>query len=44
MHWGFVITGYVITFTGLALYAGLVIARGRRLSKQVPDDKRWFLD
>ncbi len=44
MHWGFVIAGYAITFTGLGLYTASVLLRGRRLSKMVPEEKRRFLD
>ncbi|MGI9595044.1 MAG: hypothetical protein ACR2QK_02725 [Acidimicrobiales bacterium] len=44
MHWGFVITGYAIVLTGLAVYIAFVLHRGRELSKRVPEDRRRFLD
>ncbi len=44
MHWQFVIIGYVGVFAGLVAYAAAVIQRGRRLSQQVPEDKRRYLD
>lgn len=44
MHWEFVIAGYVITFGGLALYTLSILRRGRRLTRQVPEDRRRFLD
>ncbi|MEM7275014.1 MAG: hypothetical protein AAF547_18170 [Actinomycetota bacterium] len=44
MHWEFVIAGYVIVFGLLAAYAFFLVSRGRRLSKQVPTDRRRFLD
>ena len=44
MHWGYVIAGYGIVFPAIALYAYAVVQRGRRLSQQVPEDKRRYLD
>ncbi|MEL6985024.1 MAG: hypothetical protein AAFO29_21515 [Actinomycetota bacterium] len=44
MHWEFVIAGYGIVLPALALYAFAVVKRGRRLSAQVPEDKRRYLD
>ncbi|MGB5759209.1 MAG: hypothetical protein WBM50_20015 [Acidimicrobiales bacterium] len=44
MHWGFVIAGYLIVFAGLAVYTASVLFRGRELSKQVPEERRRFLD
>lgn len=44
MHWEFVIAGYGIVLPALALYAFAVVARGRRLSAQVPEEKRRYLD
>lgn len=44
MHWGFVIAGYLIIFSGLGVYIGAVLLRGRELSKRVPQDRRRFLD
>ncbi len=44
MHWEFVIVGYVVVLAALAAYAYAVVRRGRRLSQQVPEDKRRYLD
>lgn len=44
MHWGYVIVGYLIVFGGLAVYAALLINRGRQLTKRVPESRRRFLD
>ena len=44
MHWGFVIGGYLVTFAGLAAYVAAVLHRGRALSRQVPEERRRFLD
>ncbi len=44
MYWEFVIAGYVVVFGGLAVYVGLLLRRGRALSKQVPAQRRRFLD
>ncbi len=44
MHWNFVIAGYLIVFIGLAVYIASVLLRSRELSKQVPEDRRRFLD
>ena len=44
MYWEFVIAGYAVVFGGIALYVGLLLRRGRALSKQVPPDRRRFLD
>lgn len=44
MHWEFVIVGYVVVFAGLIAYAATLVQRGRRLSEQVPEDKRRYLD
>ncbi len=44
MHWAFVIAGYGIVLPALALYAFSVVQRGRRLSAQVPEEKRRYLD
>lgn len=44
MHWEFVIAGYGIVFSGLAAYTAFLINRGKQLSKQVPEDRRRFLD
>lgn len=44
MHWNFVIAGYVIVFGGIGAYASWLLARGKTLSSQVPEERRWFLD
>ena len=44
MYWEFVIAGYAVVFGGIACYVGVVLRRGRVLSKQVPPDRRRFLD
>ncbi|MEM9564379.1 MAG: hypothetical protein AAGA93_17285 [Actinomycetota bacterium] len=44
MHWEFVIAGYTIVFLLLIAYAAAVVQRGRRLSEQVPEDQRRYLD
>ena len=44
MHWEFVIAGYLIVLGGLGAYVAAVLLRGRQLSKQVPEDRRRFLD
>jgi len=44
MHWGYVIAGYAIIFSGLGAYVAAVLFRGRELSKRVPQDRRRFLE
>lgn len=44
MYWNFVAAGYGIVFTGLAVYSIAVIRHGRNLAKQVPPERRRFLD
>lgn len=44
MHWSYVIVGYAIVGLGLAAYAANLIRTGRRLARQVPPDRRRFLD
>lgn len=44
MHWEFVIPGYIVAVVGLGTYVGAILRRGRKLSKQLPDGKRRFLD
>lgn len=42
-QWGYVIACWVIVIGVLAVYAAIVIARGRALSRQVPpEDRRWM--
>ena len=39
---GFIITSYVITLGGVALYAFALLRRGKRLAERLPDeDKPW---
>ncbi len=44
MGWSFVIAGYVIVAVVLAGYSAWVLARGRKLSSEVPEERRRFLD
>lgn len=44
MYWGFVIAGYGVVLGGLGIYATALIRRGRRLARQLPSDRRRFLD
>lgn len=44
MYWGYVIAGYTFVGVVLAVYAGSVLGRGRRLARRVPPEKRRFLD
>ena len=40
---GFIITSYVLTLGGVAVYAWAVIRRGKRLARRLPDqDKPWL--
>lgn len=35
--------GWLVTFGAVGVYAAVLIARGRRLSRQVPpEDRRWM--
>ncbi len=44
MYWGFVAAGYLLVIGVLSGYAAWIIARGRALSRDVPEEKRRFLD
>ena len=44
MGWEFVIPGYLIVGVVLSTYTLATLRRGRRLSRQVPEGKRRFLD
>ena len=44
MHWEYVIAGYGIIGLGLAAYTIGLIRAGRTLSRQVPPERRRFLD
>lgn len=40
---GYIVTAWGATFGVVALYAGALIRRGRRLSRQVPpEQRRWM--
>jgi hypothetical protein len=42
-EWGYVLFGWAAAIVGIALYAVLVLRKGRQLSKQVPpEDRRWM--
>lgn len=38
--WPYVIAGWVVAFGGIAAFALTTVLRGRRLSRQVPPEKR----
>jgi hypothetical protein len=44
MSWsGYVAAGYLVVFGGLIAYATSVIARGRKLSRELPpEERRWM--
>lgn len=44
MGWEYVIPGYLVVFITLLTYAGFLLRRGRALSRQLPPEKRRFLD
>jgi len=40
--WTYVIAAWTIVLGGLGLYAASIVARGRRLSREVPpEERRW---
>ena len=41
---GYVLTGYVAAFGGLAAYAAYVVRRGKSASRQVPPERRRWSD
>lgn len=41
--WGYVIAGWAVVVGGLALYAGSIVVRGRRLAGRVPADRRRWM-
>lgn len=41
---GFIITSYVLTLGGVAVYAYAILRRGRRLAEQLPDDDKPWVD
>ena len=44
MVWTHIIAGYVIVAVAVGAYAAWMLARGRRLSSEVPEERRRFLD
>ena len=40
MNWGYVIASWIVAFGALCAYSVVTVLRGRRLSKQVPPEKR----
>jgi hypothetical protein len=42
-QWGYVAAGYGLVLGGIAVYALLVLRKGRQLARQVkPEDRRWM--
>jgi hypothetical protein len=44
MNTGYILSAWIIVLGGLALYAAATIARGRRLARRVPPDRRRWAD
>ena len=44
MHWEFVAAGYGFVGAGLILYTTWLLRHGRALSRQVPPERRRYLD
>lgn len=44
MYWNFVAVGYVAVYGGIMAYALWLASRARQLSRQVPEERRRFLD
>jgi hypothetical protein len=40
MSWGYVIASWIIVFGSIGAFSVVTILRGRRLSRQVPPEKR----
>ncbi len=41
-EWSYVLVGWALIIAGVAVYAALVVRKGRQLSKQLPpDQRRW---
>ncbi|MFN8039939.1 MAG: hypothetical protein U0Q07_12085 [Acidimicrobiales bacterium] len=39
----YIVAGWLVTFGAVGVYAAALVARGRRLSRQVPpEDRRWM--
>jgi hypothetical protein len=41
--WGYVVAGWGVVVGGLALYAGSILVRGRRLAGRVPPERRRWM-
>jgi hypothetical protein len=41
---GYILSAWIIVLGGLALYGAITVARGRRLSRRVPPDRRRWAD
>lgn len=41
--WPYIVASFVITFAAIIVYAWSVLQRGRRLSRQVPAEKRRWM-
>ncbi|MCC6225466.1 MAG: heme exporter protein CcmD [Microthrixaceae bacterium] len=42
-HWPFIIGAWAVTAAAVGGYAGSVLRRGRRLSRQLPpEERRWM--
>ena len=39
---GFILGGYAVTFAVIAAFAWRLVASGKRLGKQVPDDDKYW--
>ena len=39
---GFIVGSYVVTFAAIAALAWRLVASGRRLGKQIPDDDKYW--
>jgi hypothetical protein len=44
MNTGYILSAWIIVLGGLALYAGITLARGRRLARRVPPERRRWVD
>lgn len=41
--WNFVLAGWALTVVGMALYAVLIVRKGRQLARQLPvEERRWM--
>lgn len=41
--WTYVAVGYALCLVGIGAYVGVLLARGRRLARQVPPERRRWL-